>query len=799
MFRNYLKSAWRILHRNKTYSAISILGLALGLAAFILINAYVHFENSFDRMHKDGENIYRVESRFYKGDQLVNDWATSTNGYALAMKDNFPEVESYTRINFSGSEVVMRNNDIKFREQRICFADSNFFSFFSYPLLQGDPHTVLKNTNTVAISQSAARRYFGAANPMGRFLDISTISRTYHCMVTGVFADFPANSTLHKDYLLSWATSPVWQQTTWYLHQSYTWLHLKPGTDVHAVEAKFPALAERYKDGPALKELKWAITLIPLADIHLNPAKQYEEETKGDRKAVNFLSGIAWFILFIACINYINLSTARAVQRSKEVGVRKVSGARRWQLASQFLFESFLVGVLALVFAIGLVSLVLAASVPYSLSFDTGLCIRLFVVFVACIVGSGLYPALVLAGLKPIAVLKGRYSFSPAGLRFRKGLVIFQFTLSLLLIAGTLAIFRQIRFMLQQPLGVNIDQTLVVKVPVNTPDYAQKAAAWRTSLLNLSGVKGVTGSGSIPGREVGEFLANRRYSDAKQNERTYEMLKVDPDFIGLYGMKVIAGRGFGQGRLADSTGLVLNEAAVQQFGFASPEAAIGERIWLEVNPGRPDKVIGVIRNYHQQSLQQDYTPVILFMDPAYPWVPVHYYSLKVSTADIAGLVGRIKTTWAGLFPESSFDYFFLDEYYDQQYRRERQFGQVVGWFSALAIVIACMGLFGLTAYTVTRRTKEIGVRKTLGASVAGITRLLTWEFVRLIVIAGAVALPLAGWLISQWMQGYAFRTTLVWWQFALPVALLIAITIATTGWLTVRAARINPANALKEE
>ena len=801
MFRNYLRSAFRILRQNKSYSAINILGLTLGLSAFALISAYLHFETGFDRIHKDGVNIYRVESRFYKGSQMVNDWATSTNGYALAMKDNFPEIEDYTRVNFSNSERVVRNTqrDIKFRETHVCFADSNFFSFFSYPLVQGDPHAVLRNTNTVVVSQKAAKRYFGNANPVGQFLDISTYAQTLHCMVSGVFADFPANSTLQFDFLLSWASSPEWQKTTWYLHESYTYLRVKPGADIRALEAKFPALAERYKNGPALKELKWAITLVPLADIHLNTAKQYEIETKGDRKAIRLLSGIAIFILVIACINYINLSTARAVQRAKEIGVRKVSGARRWQLTSQFLVESLLMGGIALLLTAGLIVLLLAFPMPYTFLFSAGLILRVAIIFFVGVLVSGLYPALVLAGVKPMTVLKGRYSFSPAGRRVRKGLVIFQFALSLLLISGTIAVFRQIRFMMQQSLGVDITQTLIIKSPVNTPDYTRKTAALREAWLGLAGVTGVTRSGAVPGKEVGEFLANRRFGDAKQNERLYEMLKVDPDFIRLYEMQIIAGRGFRQGRLADSTGLVLNEAAVQQFGFSSPAAAIGQKVWLEVNPGRPDEVIGVVKNYHQQSLQQDYTPLILFMDPAYSWVPENYYSIKVNTADMTGLLAAIKASWTRSFPESSFDYFFLDDFYQHQYQRDLQFGRLFGWFSGLAIVIACMGLFGLTAYTVARRTKEIGVRKVLGASVTGITRLLTWEFIRLIFLAGGVALPLAGWLIHQWIQSFAFRATFVWWQFVLPILLLVAITLATTGWLTIRAARINPAKALKEE
>jgi putative ABC transport system permease protein len=806
MIRNYLKTAFRSLRRHKGYTIINILGLAFGLCAYMLISAYVHFEKSFDRMHAGGADIYRVESRFYKGDQLVNDWATSTNGYAHAMKDNFPEIASFTRINWHEAERVVRYKNVKFREDHVCFADSNFFHFFSYPLVKGDPRTALQEVNTVVLSETAARKYFGNEDPMGKSLDISTIGSAYHCMVTGVFKDLPPNSTMQFSFLISWATTPQWMKTTWYLHESYTFLKLIPGSDVHALEAKFPALAERYKDGPALKDLTWAIRLVPLWDIHLNAAKQYEVETKGDRRAVQFLTGIGLFILLIACVNYINLSTAKGVERAREVGIRKVSGARRWQLVGQFLLESFLMAGMALLLSVVLVAglahsvfRLIGLHIPPGYLFDPWLCAKVLFVFAICIIGSGLYPAQLLASLRPITVLKGRYSFSRKGVLFRKTLVVFQFVLSVLLIAGTLAVYRQIRYMDQEDLGVRIDQTLVLKAPVRAEGYAQKAVVFKDDLLAIPGVVGVTGSGAVPGREVGEFLANRRVGAPKEAERTYEMLKIDHDFMRLYNLTLVAGRAFDLKRPSDSMGLVLNESAVTAFGFASPSAAIGQKIWLEVNPGRPDEVIGVVRDYHQQSLQQAYTPVILFMDPAYSWIPTNYYSVKVNTRSMKGIVAQVTDTWSRLFPESSFDYFFLDDFYDRQYQSERQFAKVFGWFSALAIVIACMGLFGLTAYTVARRTKEIGVRKVLGASAPRITRLLTWEAVRLMLLAGVVALPLAYLMIVKWMESYAFRAELTWWQFALPVALLVVITLATTAYLTVRAALTNPTTALREE
>jgi putative ABC transport system permease protein len=384
MLRNILLVTYRNLTKNRFYTSINIVGLALGIAAFIFIGAYVHFEKSYDRAHSDANNIYRVESRFYKGDHLTDDWATSTNGYAKAMKENIPGITSFTRINWFKSERVIRYNDIKYREEHVCFADSNFFSFFSYPLLKGDASTVLQEVNTMVISESAARKYFGNADPIGKVLDVTTQSESYHCLVTGVFKDIPPNSTLQFNFLMSWATSPEWIKEYWYMHESYTYVKLQPGTNIPALEAKFPAIAEQYKSGPALKDLTWAIHLVKLPDIHLNAAKQYEIETKGNRNAVNMLQIIAYIILIIACVNYINLATTKSVDRAREVGIRKVSGAHAMQLASQFLLESFIINLCALILAVILV-IGIASWLPaflnnngiHGLLFDTSLFVTL--------------------------------------------------------------------------------------------------------------------------------------------------------------------------------------------------------------------------------------------------------------------------------------------------------------------------------------------------------------------------------------------------------------------------------------
>jgi putative ABC transport system permease protein len=806
MFKNFFRIIFRNLSKNKTYSVITILGLALGMAAFMLIMAYVRFEHSFDTMHQEAANIYRVESLFFKNGDVTDHWPTSTNGYAKAMKDNFPEVKTFTRIDWHNSERVVKYNEIKFREQHVCFADSNFFSFFSYPLVKGDINTTIKDANTVAISASAAQKYFGSEEPVGKFLDISTISDHFHCMVTGIFKDIPANSTMQFNLLMSWNTLPEWQKDFWYMHESYTFIKLNANSSVTSVEEKFPALAEKYKTGPALKELKWSIELVPLKDIHLNPAKPYEIETKGNRQAVIFLYLLAFVIIIIAWVNYCNLSTAKAIDRAKEVGIRKVSGANQSQLVIQFLFESFLLNGIAWVIAVILTATArfflarfIGNGISYGLLFDRSFYIEFAVVLLTGILLSGIYPALVLARLKPMAVLKGKYAFSKTGTLFRKGLVTIQFASSLVLITGTFAVYKQIIYMGNQNTGVKIDQTIVMKSPVNTPEYKIKNEFFKNSVKDIPGVFSITGSGAVPGKEVGEFLANRRFGAPKTEERTYEMLKVDYDFIKTYNLDLIAGRGFDKSVTTDSFGLVLNESAVKQFGFASAEDAIGQKIWVEANKGNPNEVIGIIKDYHQQSLQQKYTALVLFMDPAYNWIPVNYYSVRVNKADVKNIVAGIRKKWEIVFPESSFDFFFLDEFYDRQYRQDKQFGHVFLLFSSLAIFIACMGLFGLTAYSTARRTREIGVRKVLGASVRNIISLLAWDSVKLVLVSGIIALPLAYLFVQQWLQSYAFRSEISWEQFLIPLLLLLLIAIITISWLTWTAALRNPALTLKEE
>jgi putative ABC transport system permease protein len=798
MLRNILLVTCRNFHQNKVFTLINIFGLALGIAAFIVISGYTHYERSYDRMLGAADSIYRVESRFYKGEQLTDDWATSTNGYATAMKKEFPEIAACTRISWYNSERVVRYGTMKYREAHVCFADSNFCRFFNYPLVKGDPSTALKEAGSLILSESAAKKYFGSADAIGKFLDISTISDSYHCMVTGVFRDLPGNSTMQFSMLVSWPTQPVFFRDFWYIHESYTFVKLAPGISPARIEDKFPALAEKYKSGASLRDLKWAIQLTPLSAVHLNPAKLYEIEPKGNGRAVRFLSVMAYIILLIACINYINLSTARAADRAREIGIRKVSGAQVPQLVGQFLVESTLISGVALGLALLLVG-VLGGAIDAGLLFDRPLTINLALTLAGVILLTGIYPATVLARVKPIAVLKGRYMASKGGTSLRRGLVVFQFTASLLLLAGVMAVYRQIGYMNNEPTGVTLGQTLVIKAPVNTVDYRNSIRSFKTAVQGLPGVRQVTGSGAVPGKAVGKFLADRRFGAPKSEERTYEMLRVDFDFIPAYDLSLVAGRAFDPGRPADSTGIILNEAAEATLGFASAEEAVGKKVWLETLDRVPNEVIGVVKNYHQQSMQKDYTPVILFMDPKLGWIPTDYYSVRITPGHEHAVAADIKILWGRYFPESSFDFFFLDDFYNAQYRQDIGFGRIFLLFSGLAIVIACMGLFGLTAHSTRRRMKEIGVRKVLGASVSQVLSLLVRESIQLVCTCSLLGLPLAYLFIGEWLHNYAFRVELTWWQFVLPVAVLLLIALATIGVLAVKAAQANPVKTLREE
>ena len=673
-------------------------------------------------------------------------------------------------------------------------------------MIKGNRETFLRESNTVIISESAAKKYFGSEDPIGKRLQISTFSNAFDCEVTGVFKDIPRNHTMQFDFLLSWQTSGRWMWDFWYLHESYTFVELKEGTDPDNLEDRFPAIAEKFKTRQTLKDHTWAIDFVPLKNVHLNPAKPYEIEAKGNRRAVRFLLLIAFVILIIAWVNYVNLSTAKALERAKEVGIRKVSGSYKSQLIIQFLSESALINIIAAVIGliiIFLASWILPAFIGETFSIDFFGDPYFFVLY-ACIVIigiflSGVYPALVLSGFKPSIILKGRYETSKGGTLLRQSLVVIQFAITIILVGSTFIVNEQISLMKNQNLGINIQQTLVLEAPTINENYNTKINSFKNEVKSMVDVEAVTRSGSVPGKEVAKFLANRREYAPIEEQRLYEMQMIDFDYLEVYGLELAAGRVFDRNRPTDSIALILNQAAVGQFGFESDDAAINERIILEVTPDKRNHIIGVVKNYHQQSLQKDYTPIILFMDPDYSWIPITYYSIKINTNNLRKTITDIHKKWEIFFPESSFDYFFLDDFFNRQYLADQQYRSIFATFSILAIFIACMGLFGLTLFTTSNRSREIGIRKVLGASVKNIMSLLNTELVKLIVISSMIGLPVTFYLIGEWLDGYAFRIDLSLWMFMLPVLLILFLAILTTSYLTIKAAITNPTDSLKYE
>ena len=803
---NYWNSALRSLTKKKGFSAINIIGLAIGMAAALLILTYVAFEYSYDDMHSRADRIFRVEARFYENGELTDNWASSSAGYATAMKRNLAGVEDYTRV---GSqyypEQVVKYNELLYRETGIGYAEKNYFNFFDYELLKGDKNTCLDGPNKVVITERIANKYFKGADPIGKILIFRSNIGEEACEVTGIMKDMPVNSHVRYSMMISYETLPKWMDEYWYRHEVYSYVLLKSPALKKQVEEAFPAMAEKYKTEEALKNKTWGVSLIPLADIHLTPQIGYETETKGNRSAMIALIFAAVAILVIAWINYINLTVARSMERAKEVGVRRVVGAFRQQLIYQFLFEALVMNLIAFILAVGLIELVLphfnqlvGRTVTFSVWFMDYWWILLVLVFIAGIFISGYYPALALLNRKPIILLKGKFLHSKSGDRTRQVLVVVQYTASMILLCVTLIVFAQLNFMRNQSLGVKTSQTLVVKFPGHTEGQNIKLEAMKKAIARLPLVHRVTFSGAVPGEEVATFLSNRRTNDALKQNRLYEMLACDPDYADAYGLQIVAGRSFSEEYGDDVDKLVINETAVRNLGFASNDEAIGELVTVECTDA-PMQIIGVVKDYHQQALSKNYTPIMLIHKDKIDWLPQRYISIVMTSGNPRELVSQVQEIWNRYFADSSFDYFFLDQFFDHQYRQDEVFGVMIGSFTGLAIFISCLGLWVLVMFSCSTRTKEMGIRKVLGASRWNLFYQLVKGFFLLILIAVVIALPVAWFSMNAWLSHYAFRTDLEAWFFIVPVLLMLFISFVTVAFQTMKIIMSKPARSLRYE
>lgn len=805
MIKNYFKIAFRNIIRHKAYSGINIIGLAIGIAACLLILQYVSFEMSFESFQANKDRIYRVQQDRYDNGKLSTQWAAGAYAAGNSFKDAIPEVEDYVKL-VQENELVTTINNQPRKIEKGFFASASFFKIFSYPLLQGDVRTALVEPNTAVISEATARNLFGTENAFGKTL---LLNGKENFKITGIFKNMPVNTQLQPDILLSYSTfinivKPNGNdpETAWNWDGCITYLLLRKDANPKAVEAKFIPIVEK-ANGADLKKFNAAVTykLQPLTDIHLYSNYMQEPEPNGNGKTVYLLLGIAFFIVVIAWVNYINLATARAISRAKEVGVRKAIGSQRRQLIFQFLFESALLNGFALMLALLLMMVAIPSfnqlsgqQISFTLLSDAGFWLGLAALFTGGVFFSGLYPAFVLSGFKPVEVLKGRMVTSAKGALLRKSLVVFQFTASLFLLIGTLVVYNQIQFMRKQSLGINIDQTLVVSKPVITDStYPIQMTAFKNELLQNSSISKVCALTSVPGQAI-EWNAGgiKLVGTDETKSKQYRVIGIDYDFMDMFGLKLIAGRKFSKDFGTDPNSVIFNRAGIELLGFNKPEEAIGKKIdfW-----GEQYTIAGVSENFHNQSLREAYEPLILRLIPDLQG----YFAIKTTAGQSAQTIEGVKTVWDKFFPGNTFDYFFLDDHFNKQYQADQKFGQVFGFFTVLAILVACLGLFGLASFTTLQRTKEIGIRKVLGASVTGILQLLYREFALLLLIAFVIAIPLAWFMTNNWLQGYAFRINMQWSFFVLPFVLIVLIAWLTVSFQSLKAAFANPVKSLRSE
>lgn len=782
MFRNYFRTAWRNLLNNKIFSAINIGGLAIGIAACLVILQYVGFEISYDRFHTDGPNIYRVTKEYYQDGVLADHSAMTHTATGPSMKAAFPEVTGATTISYIYGSGVMSYEEVKFNEERVLFADSAFLSVFTFPLVKGEA-AWMKEPNTALLTQSTARKYFGKADPVGKVI---WLNKTEQYTVRGVLKDIPANSHIKFDFVLSAKYDRNWNN-----YDYYTYLQLVPGTDVKALEARFPAFVQQ--NGLDSAETKFVLQ--PLNDIHLYSNIRNETEVNGNMRSVYFLLTIAMFILAIAWVNYVNLSTAKANKRAKEIGVRKVVGAGKGQLVKQFLTESFMINMIAAGLAVLLLIMVLPyytqlTGRPLWVGGKVGYWLVFAGIFLLGTFLSGFYPALVLSSFKPVAVLKG-VSKSSGGQLLRKTLVTIQFAASVILLIGTFTVFHQLQYMRKQDLGMNMEQVLVMIGPKMTD--ATRKESFRDEMSRQKDVTSVAVSSNVPGKEIWSANNAVRLGREEREGVNVKRIILDEDFITTFKIPLLAGRNVSRARVADTDkSAILNEAACRALGFKDPADAVNERI---VTQGDTLDIVGVLKNFHQVSLQKNIEPIVFSTGSSYN----SFYSLKINTKNLESVMGAVKTTYVRFFPNDPIEFFFLDDFFNRQYQADQQLGRIFFCASCLAILIACLGLFGLASFTITQRTKEIGVRKVLGASVSNIVLLLSGEFLKLVLISFTVSLPVAGYVMHLWLQDFAYRVTVAWWIFVLSGGIALLIAAVTVSFQAVKSALANPVKSLKTE
>ncbi|MEM7513249.1 MAG: ABC transporter permease [Bacteroidota bacterium] len=809
MFRHYLLINWRNLVKNKGYSAINIGGLALGIAAVLFIMQYVSYERSYDKFHDEYEDLYRIRYKLYQNDEMTVDCAAAVPRVGPFMKEKMPEVIDYARAFPTGG--IVKYEDKEFREESMHIVDPSFLKIFTFPLVEGDPNTALNEPDKVIITERIANKYFGNEDAIGKVLKRDGET---DLEVTAVAKDVPNNSHIKFDFLISYESlnsrtrnedGNISSETSWGWYDFNSYVLLQPGTDPADFDKRFDEAlyAERGEDFEKYN-FRAEFPLQAITDIHLysDLLQESEPEEQGDGEAVFFLSIIAFFILLIAWINYINLSTARSLERAKEVGVRKTIGAYRKQLIAQFLTESFLLNFIAVIVGLSIVAVGIRyfnqltdSQLDLSFLTDPIFWLVFIGIFLLGSIVAGAYPAFVLSSFRPVSAFKGSLSTKKLANQLRRVLVVFQFAASVALIAGTIIVYQQLSHMRDADLGFNMTETLVIQAPnVFAVDSLREPTldAFKEKIASISQVKTVTSSSNIPGDEIFWTNGIRKGTDNDNDNKIIYIAGVDYNYFPSYGIKILAGRNYDKSFTTDNDGVMLNHAAVKYLGFESAEQAVTQevRFW-----GEKRKIIGVVDDYHQMSVQAPVAPIV------FPLVTnwADYFTLKITPETYKQTLASVEKEYASFFPGNPYEYFFLDKYYNRQYNNEHTVSRVFTLFAIFAIIVACMGLFGLSSFSALKRTKEIGIRKVFGAGVQNIIYLLSKEFIILVLVSNLIAWPLAWYLMNGWLENFATRIEIGWPVFAISGLLVVLITMLTVAYKTIAAARSNPVSALRYE
>ncbi len=807
MYTLYFKIAVRYLLKHKLYSFINISGLAIGVASFILIMVYVNYERSYDQF-KGSEHVYRVYMDYLEGDTFVAGDAQSYNLSGPTFKQEFPEVLDFVRF-YQLDKVTFKIGEQTLEETRGSLADPSYFDIFNQSLIKGDTATALKEPNSIVLTQTVAQKLFGKENPIGKTISIFWGSPTL-ATVTGVMADVPENTHFKINYLLSFKTIKTWdefdgqKELEWSRNNYFTYLKLDKNADIGLLQKKI--IESDFEDDPDERH-----NIEPIQDIHLYSNKPYEAEANGSVTRVKFLMAIAFIILILSWLNYINLSTTKSLERAKEVGIRKVAGAHKRQLIGQSLLESVILNGLAILVAIVIAIIVLplynsftGKALTFEISSLTGILLIIGIILFGMIL-AGVYPAILLSSYSPSRALKGKVRTSASGLHIRKGLIITQFLATIVLLIGTIVVTKQINFMKDQPIGSDLNHIIAIhgEILSKTSDsiLLNEFSALSEEMKKLPVVKYATTAQTYPGdgyENLSSFMGITYPDGTEEGNKVYYNYKVEADYFDIMDIEFLAGTTFqsnsrGKGTKRD---MVINEKFTKEIGISNPLEAINKTVkfW-----GIDWTIIGVVKDYHHFGLKTPVQPMMMRQQPTRDNVLVKLDPNIIATSGYQSAITQLEKVWSEVFPESTFSYTFIDKKFQAQYDEDAKFSSAFRIFTALAIFIAALGLFGLTSYTCIQRKKEIGIRKVNGASIFKILKLLNIDFIKWVGIAFFIAVPVAWYTMNSWLSNFAIKTDLSWWIFALAGIMALGITLLTVSWQSFTAANSNPVDALRDE